>query len=204
MILKATRFALLFRFWFSSLSILSYIGTDTLELSFDFEDFAQSVTQISLGFGGSVRFLGLSSIASQPGSSGHIIAHGLLGFGWFFVVEGVFCERWRRGNIQGGNVVVEKMENGLVLGGEVPRRVSHRTHHQNHGHVENDESWVLSMLQRWFQETSSQFWDQKRDADDSGSSHGRLPNQPWNVNKYGSCANAAITGIMHPPLLDGR
>ncbi|KAI8019714.1 hypothetical protein LOK49_LG04G03070 [Camellia lanceoleosa] len=22
------------------------------------------------------------------------------------------------------------------------RRISHRTHHQNHGHVENDESWV--------------------------------------------------------------
>lgn len=21
------------------------------------------------------------------------------------------------------------------------RRISHRTHHQNHGHVENDESW---------------------------------------------------------------
>lgn len=25
------------------------------------------------------------------------------------------------------------------------RRISHRTHHQNHGHVENDESWVPVM-----------------------------------------------------------
>ncbi|KAI8006336.1 Rab3 GTPase-activating protein non-catalytic subunit [Camellia lanceoleosa] len=65
-----------------------------------------------------------------------------------------------------------------------------------------DGSEIQSMLQRWFQETSSQFWDQKRDADDSGSSHGRLPYQLWNVNKYGSCADAAITGIMPPPLLE--
>lgn len=30
--------------------------------------------------------------------------------------------------------------NALIFG-LIFRRISHRTHHQNHGHVENDESW---------------------------------------------------------------
>lgn len=58
------------------------------------------------------------------------------------------------------------------------------------------------MLQRWFQESQTPFWDHKRDPDDSGSSFGRLPYQLWNVNKYGSCADAAVTGIMPPPLME--
>ncbi|PHT42776.1 hypothetical protein CQW23_16801 [Capsicum baccatum] len=29
----------------------------------------------------------------------------------------------------------------------------------------------------------------------------RLSYQLWNVNKYGSCVDAAITGLMPPPLL---
>lgn len=65
-----------------------------------------------------------------------------------------------------------------------------------------DGSDIQSMLQRWFQETRTQFWDHKRDPDDSGSSFGRLPYQLWNVNKYGSCADAAVTGIMPPPLME--
>ena len=60
------------------------------------------------------------------------------------------------------------------------------------------------MLQRWFQETHSRFWDQKpkKDSEDIGNSYGRLPYQLWNVNKYGSCVDAAITGIMPPPLME--
>ncbi|KAK6230732.1 hypothetical protein QUC31_002250, partial [Theobroma cacao] len=64
-----------------------------------------------------------------------------------------------------------------------------------------DGSDIQSMLQRWFQETHSLFWDQKpkKDSEDIGNSFGRLPYQLWNVNKYGTCVDAAITGIM--PLL---
>ncbi|KAF8409061.1 hypothetical protein HHK36_005133 [Tetracentron sinense] len=68
-----------------------------------------------------------------------------------------------------------------------------------------DGSDIQSLLQRWSQETRSQFWDQrlqKRDPEDLGNSYGRLPYQLWDVSKYGSCADAAITGIMPPPLLE--
>lgn len=61
------------------------------------------------------------------------------------------------------------------------------------------------MLQRWVQETHAQFWDQKpkkRDAEEFGNAYGRIPYQIWSVNKYGSCADAAITGIMPPPLME--
>lgn len=64
---------------------------------------------------------------------------------------------------------------------------------------------MQSMLRRWFEETHTKFWDQtskNRDADDSENSFGRLPYQLWNVSKYGSCADAAITGIMPPPLME--
>ncbi|CAK9134139.1 unnamed protein product [Ilex paraguariensis] len=68
-----------------------------------------------------------------------------------------------------------------------------------------DGSDIQSMLQRWFKETRTDFWGQtskRRDPEDSGSSFGRLPYQLWNVSKYGSCADAAITGIMPPPLME--
>ncbi|XP_017980083.1 PREDICTED: rab3 GTPase-activating protein non-catalytic subunit [Theobroma cacao] len=67
-----------------------------------------------------------------------------------------------------------------------------------------DGSDIKSMLQRWFQETHSRFWDQKpkKDSEDIGNSYGRLPYQLWNVNKYGTCVDAAITGIMPPPLME--
>lgn len=58
------------------------------------------------------------------------------------------------------------------------------------------------MLQQWFQETQSQFWDQNRRSDDFENSHGKLPYQLWSVSKYGSCADAAVTGIMPPPLME--
>uniref|UniRef100_A0A2P2JIC8 Rab3 GTPase-activating protein non-catalytic subunit n=1 Tax=Rhizophora mucronata TaxID=61149 RepID=A0A2P2JIC8_RHIMU len=68
-----------------------------------------------------------------------------------------------------------------------------------------DGSDIQNMLQEWFQETHARFWDEqptKRDLDDLGNSYKRLPYQLWNVGKYGSCADAAITGIMPPPLME--
>ncbi|KAE8681110.1 peptide-N4-(N-acetyl-beta-glucosaminyl)asparagine amidase A-like [Hibiscus syriacus] len=67
-----------------------------------------------------------------------------------------------------------------------------------------DGSDIQSMLQRWFQDAHSRFWDEKskKDLDDDENSYGRLPYQLWNVSKYGSCVDAAITGIMPPPLME--
>ncbi|XP_059662724.1 uncharacterized protein LOC132308615 [Cornus florida] len=68
-----------------------------------------------------------------------------------------------------------------------------------------DGADIQSMLQRWFQEKHTNFWDQttkKRDPGDSGNFFGRLPYQLWNVSKYGACADAAITGVMPPPLME--
>ncbi|KAJ7981826.1 rab3 GTPase-activating protein non-catalytic subunit [Quillaja saponaria] len=68
-----------------------------------------------------------------------------------------------------------------------------------------DGSDIQNMLHQWFQETHSQFWNQnpkRQDLEDFGNSYGRLPYQLWNVSKYGTCADAAITGIMPPPLLE--
>ncbi|XP_052207557.1 uncharacterized protein LOC127811595 [Diospyros lotus] len=65
-----------------------------------------------------------------------------------------------------------------------------------------DGSDISSMLQQWFQETRPQFWDQNRDPDDPGISYRKLPYQLWNVSKHGPCADAAITGIMPPPLME--
>ncbi|KAJ9153504.1 hypothetical protein P3X46_026933 [Hevea brasiliensis] len=62
-----------------------------------------------------------------------------------------------------------------------------------------------NMLQEWFQETHSQFWDEKpnkRDSKALENTFKRLPYQLWNVNKYGLCADAAITGIMPSPLME--
>lgn len=61
------------------------------------------------------------------------------------------------------------------------------------------------MLQQWFQESYSRFWDQKsrkRGSDDVANSYKRLPYQLWNVSKHGTCADAAICGIMPPPLME--
>lgn len=60
------------------------------------------------------------------------------------------------------------------------------------------------MLQKWFENTHSQFWDEKPRRDQEGSEHSydRPPYQLWNVSKYGPCADAAITGTMPPPLME--
>ncbi|GMJ05318.1 hypothetical protein like AT3G14910 [Hibiscus trionum] len=67
-----------------------------------------------------------------------------------------------------------------------------------------DGSDIQSMLQRWFQDTHSRFWDEKpnKDSEDDENSNDRLPYQLWNVSKYGSCVDAAITGIIPPPLME--
>ncbi|KAB2616004.1 rab3 GTPase-activating protein non-catalytic subunit [Pyrus ussuriensis x Pyrus communis] len=68
-----------------------------------------------------------------------------------------------------------------------------------------DGSDIQNMLHQWFQDTQSRFWDQtpkKRGSDDFGHSYGKLPYQLWSVSKYGTCADAAITGIMPPPLME--
>lgn len=64
---------------------------------------------------------------------------------------------------------------------------------------------MQNLLQKWFQETHSHFWDQDFDhtiADDSGNPVDSLPYQLWNVSKYGLCVDAAITGVMPPPLME--
>ena len=38
--------------------------------------------------------------------------------------------------------------------------------------------------------------------DNSGNPVRSLPYQLWNVSKYGVCADAAITGVMPPPLME--
>lgn len=60
------------------------------------------------------------------------------------------------------------------------------------------------MLYRWSQETNSKFWDEmeRRKSGFSGRTFEQLPYQLWSVNKYGACADAAITGVMPPPLME--
>lgn len=68
-----------------------------------------------------------------------------------------------------------------------------------------DSSDIQNMLQKWFEESQSQLWNQKpkrEDSEDFEHSHVKLPYQVWNVGKYGTCADAAITGIMPPPLME--
>ena len=63
---------------------------------------------------------------------------------------------------------------------------------------------MQSLLQQWFQESNSRLWDQDSNAfqDSSGYPIRSLPYQLWNVSKYGVCADAAITGVMPPPLME--
>ncbi|KAL6543321.1 hypothetical protein OROHE_010841 [Orobanche hederae] len=70
-----------------------------------------------------------------------------------------------------------------------------------------DGSDIKNLLQRWFEETKSEFWDQDSNEifpEDYGNSAASLPYQLWNVSKYGLCADAAITGVMPPPLMEIR
>ncbi|CAL5088941.1 unnamed protein product [Urochloa decumbens] len=67
-----------------------------------------------------------------------------------------------------------------------------------------DGADLQSILQKSFQDVNSRLWKDKfeeEDAADEGS-FGRIPFQIWNVSKFGSCADAAIVGLMPPPLLE--
>lgn len=62
---------------------------------------------------------------------------------------------------------------------------------------------MQKVLQKWYQETQNQFWNSIKDPEEeSENSFTRIPYQVWNVNGYGSCTDAAITGVMSPPLLE--
>ncbi|TKY66419.1 Rab3 GTPase-activating protein non-catalytic subunit [Spatholobus suberectus] len=68
-----------------------------------------------------------------------------------------------------------------------------------------DGSDIQNMLQKWFEEAHSRFWDQNpksQDSEDFGNTDVKIPYQLWNIGKYGTCADAAITGIMPPPLME--
>ncbi|KAK7405331.1 hypothetical protein VNO78_06562 [Psophocarpus tetragonolobus] len=68
-----------------------------------------------------------------------------------------------------------------------------------------DGSDIQNMLQKWFEEANSRFWDKNpksQDLEDFGNTDVKLPYQLWNIGKYGTCTDAAITGIMPPPLME--
>ncbi|KAI3703906.1 hypothetical protein L1987_74102 [Smallanthus sonchifolius] len=68
-----------------------------------------------------------------------------------------------------------------------------------------DGSDIQRVLRRWYQETQNRFWNQSstdRGSEESESSFALIPYQLWNVSKYGSCVDAAVTGVMPPPLLE--
>lgn len=67
-----------------------------------------------------------------------------------------------------------------------------------------DGADLQSMLQKSFQEVKSRLWKDKFEHEDSEdeTDFERIPFQIWNVSKLGSCADAAIVGLMPPPLLE--
>ncbi|CAN6181926.1 unnamed protein product [Urochloa humidicola] len=67
-----------------------------------------------------------------------------------------------------------------------------------------DGADLQSILQKSFQDVKSRLWKDKFEEEDAGDdgSFGRIPFQIWNVSKFGSCADAAIVGLMPPPLLE--
>ncbi|KAL8264418.1 hypothetical protein R6Q59_022548 [Mikania micrantha] len=68
-----------------------------------------------------------------------------------------------------------------------------------------DGSEIQKVLHRWYQETQNRFWNQSsgdKGLEEHEISSSPIPYQCWNVNKYGSCVDAAVTGVMPPPLLE--
>ncbi|GAA0153880.1 G-protein modulator [Lithospermum erythrorhizon] len=65
-----------------------------------------------------------------------------------------------------------------------------------------DGSDIKRTLHRWFQGRHSDFYDQDSNSEDPETSFARIPYQLWNVSTYGLCSDAAITGIMPPPLIE--
>jgi hypothetical protein len=83
-------------------------------------------------------------------------------------------------------------------------------------HRYNDQAFCLYLFSNWFfgcsqrilqksfQDVKSRLCKDKFEEEDAGDegSFGRIPFQIWNVSKFGSCADAAIVGLMPPPLLE--
>jgi hypothetical protein len=67
-----------------------------------------------------------------------------------------------------------------------------------------DGADLQNMLQKSLHEVKSHLWKDKSEQEDAeeDSSFGRIPFQIWNVSKFSSCADAAIVGLMPPPLLE--
>ncbi|XP_052168127.1 uncharacterized protein LOC127784791 [Oryza glaberrima] len=67
-----------------------------------------------------------------------------------------------------------------------------------------DGADLQNMLQKSLHEVKSHLWKDKSEQEDAeeDSSFGRIPFQIWNVSKLSSCADAAIVGLMPPPLLE--
>lgn len=67
-----------------------------------------------------------------------------------------------------------------------------------------DGADLQNVLKKAFQDVKSRLWKDKfeeQDVEDE-ETFGRIPFQIWNVNKFSSCADAAIVGLMPPPLLE--
>ncbi|XP_066397253.1 uncharacterized protein [Miscanthus floridulus] len=67
-----------------------------------------------------------------------------------------------------------------------------------------DGADLQSILKKTFQNVKSRLWKDKfeeQDAEDE-ETFGLIPFQIWNVSKFSSCAQAAIVGLMPPPLLE--
>lgn len=64
--------------------------------------------------------------------------------------------------------------------------------------------YLQNMLQKSLHEVKSHLWKDKSEQEDAeeDSSFGKIPFQIWNVSKFSSCADAAIVGLMPPPLLE--
>jgi len=67
-----------------------------------------------------------------------------------------------------------------------------------------DGADLQNILQKSFQDVKSRLWKDKFEEEDTEheGSFGKIPFQIWNVSKFGSCADAAIVGLMPPPLLE--
>ncbi|KAJ3683411.1 hypothetical protein LUZ60_013638 [Juncus effusus] len=67
-----------------------------------------------------------------------------------------------------------------------------------------DGADIQSMLKKWTDEGGSRSWKRSfsEETEESEGSFAKVPFQLWNVNKFGSCADAAIVGLMPPPLLE--
>ncbi|KAG2634380.1 rab3 GTPase-activating protein non-catalytic subunit-like [Panicum virgatum] len=67
-----------------------------------------------------------------------------------------------------------------------------------------DGADLQNILQKSFQDVKSRLWKDKFEEEDTADegSFRRIPFQIWNVSKFGSCADAAIVGLMPPPLLE--